>query len=232
MTENAMPPSKAYIIRNEENPMSVEYAQTAADSCDAVGLPWEYHEGFWDMDPNDAWNSMGLLRHIKRNNLVPRAQLCTASHAALWMKIRDREECAVILEHDAIMLHNVQHLLVSDNRIIVLGYKLEDKDSYDHETAGPPTHIRAITGHEGAHAYMINYNTAATMINEIEEFGVRSAVDNMYFLLGRERFTSTRLAITEPTPALGWIRSSTIWPTPSTKNYPMLGSFQNHLNNK
>lgn len=223
---------KAYIIRNEDNPLSVEYAQTAADSCDALDIPWEYHEGFYDMDPNDAWNSIGLIRTIKRNNWVPQAQLCTASHAAVWMKIRDNKECAIILEHDAIMLHDVRHLGISDNRIITLGYKLRDKDAYDHESAGPPKNLRAITGHEGAHAYIINHKTAETMINEIEQYGVRSAVDNMYFLLGRERYTQTKLAIADPTPAIGWIRQSTIWPEASEKNYPMLQEFKNHLINK
>lgn len=220
---------KAYILRIPTD-LSIEYAQCAADSCDAVGLPWEYHEGFYNMDPNDAWNSIGLSRHIKRNNQVPAAQLCTAGHAAIWKKIRDNREAAIILEHDSIMLHNPQHMVIHDNRIFVLGYKLKDPSRYDHVKAGPPRGIRAITGHEGAHAYAINYKTAAKMLGEIEANGVRSAVDNMYFILNqRDQCTTIPLSIMDPVCAIGWLRESTIWPDSAERNYMFLQSFSANL---
>ena len=151
---------KAYILRIDTD-LSREYAQVTADSCDTIGLPWEYHEGFYNMDPNDAWNSIGLSRHIKRNNWVPAAQLCTAGHAAIWKKIRDNRETAIILEHDAVMLHDPRSVKIAHNRIVTLGYKLKDPTRYDHENAGPPRGIRQISGHEGAH---VGFRTVMTFL--------------------------------------------------------------------
>jgi len=221
---------KAYILRIDTD-LSREYAQVTADSCDTIGLPWEYHEGFYNMDPNDAWNSIGLSRHIKRNNWVPAAQLCTAGHAAIWKKIRDNRETAIILEHDAVMLHDPRSVKIGHNRIVTLGYKLKDPTRYDHENAGPPRGIRQISGHEGAHAYAITHETAHSMLQEIEDHGVRSAVDNLYFLIQRANFTKIPLGIMDPTPAIGWLRKSSIWQESAENNYAFVESFERNLTN-
>jgi GR25 family glycosyltransferase involved in LPS biosynthesis len=221
---------KAYILRIDTD-ISREYAQDAADSCDKVGMDWEYHEGFYNMDPNDAWNSIGLLRHIKRNNWVPAAQNCTAGHAAIWKKIYDNRECAIVMEHDALLLHNPSHVHIPHGRIVTLGYKIEDPTRYNHEAAGHPRVLRAISGHEGAHAYALTWQTAKEMLDEIEKYGVRSAVDNMYFLMQRKNFTNVPLMIMDPTPAIGWVRKSTIWgeANSSVKNYGFIHSFESNL---
>ena len=221
---------KAYILRIDTD-LSREYAQITADSCDTIGLPYEYHEGFYNMDPNDAWNTIGLSRHIKRNNWVPAAQLCTAGHAAIWKKIADNNETAIILEHDAVMLHDPRNVKIGDNRIVCLGYKLKDPTRYDHEAAGGPRGLRQISGHEGAHAYAITAATARSMLKEIEENGVRSAVDNLYFLIQRANYTKIPLAIMDPTAAIGWLRDSTIWEEPAENNYAFVASFERNLVN-
>jgi hypothetical protein len=230
MTDEKVEIQKAYILRIDTD-ISREYAQTAADSCDAVGLPWEYHEGFYNVDPNDAWNSIGLLRRIKRNNWVPAAQNCTAGHAAIWMKIRENKECAIILEHDALMLHDPRPVKIPHGRIVTLGYKLSDPSRYDHVTAGKPRSIRQVSGHEGAHAYAITHKTADHMIKELERNGIRSAIDNMYFISNqRDQCTTLPLNIMDPTPAIGWLRESTIWGESAQTNPRMLiGSFESNL---
>jgi len=219
-----MKPTKAYILHHNEE-LSKQYANFAAYSCERVKMPFELVQGFAPpTNPNDAWNSIGLNRHIDRINQNDRAQLCTAGHAALWKKIADEKDCAVILEHDGVMLHNILHVDIPDNLIIVLGYKVTDPQNYDHAKAGPPKQILGIRGHEGAHAYVINHVTARAMLDEIEERGVWSAVDNMYFLLQRQ--TRVPIAIMDPTPAIGWLRQSTIWGEASTLNYQFLDSFE------
>lgn len=220
-----MKPSKVYILHHNED-ISKKYAEFAAYSCDRVKMPYELFEGFsLPTDPNDAWNSIGLNRQINRINHVNKAQLCSAGHAAIWKKIADEEDCAVILEHDGVMLHNIMHVDIPDNLLIVLGYKVTDPQNYDHAKAGTPKRIVGIAGHEGAHAYVLNHVTARTMLDEIEEIGVWSAVDNQFFLKNQRR-TRVPMALMEPTPAIGWLRQSTIWGNSSTKNYEFIESFK------
>ena len=125
-------------------------------------------------------------------------------------------------------IQNVRFLAsidIPDNKIVVLGYKVQDPSRYDHVKAGPPTELIDITGHEGAHAYAITKNTAKFLIKEIEEKSIRSAIDNDYFIRGQRR-TAVPLSIASPTPALGWLRESTIWSTSAARNYDFIPSFQ------
>lgn len=221
-----MKPSKVYIISHNET-VSKEYARTAAESCERAGMPYEIVDGFSNMDPNEAWNSdrIGLKRRISRKNNVDKAQLCSASHAAVWKKILDNKECAVVFEHDSLMLHRPD-VDIPDEGIVVLGYKVVDPQNYDHKKAGPPQRIMSIPGHEGAHAYAITWKTARAMLEELEKKGVGSAVDNMYFLKSRNSYTRVPIFMMVPTPAIGWLRKSTIWSSgSSTRNYAFVESF-------
>ena len=223
-----MKPTKAYILRID-TPVSKEYAKTCSDSCDRVGLKWEYHEGFMGMSGQEAWLRTGIklsFRAPDRIRVNP-AECCSAGHGAIWKKIAEGEdECAIVLEHDAIMLHNVD-IDIPDDCIAVLGYKMPDIERYDHVKAGPPKKVVQIRGHEGAHAYAITKNTARKMIEEIEQKGLLGCVDNAYFLSSRR--TSIPIAIVDPTPAIGWLRQSTIWHQSANRNYEFIDSFKSNL---
>ena len=67
-------------------------------------------------------------------------------------------------------------------------------------------------------------STAIKLIREIEQKGIRSAVDNDYFILGQRR-TEVPLSIMSPTPAMGWLRESTIWGKSAARNYDFIPSF-------
>ena len=114
---------------------------------------------------------------------------------------------------------------IPDNEIVTLGYKLQDPSRYDSTSAGPPTELIKIAGHEGAHAYAMTKKTAQILIDELIEKGVRSAVDNDYFILNQRR-TVVPLSIASPTPAMGWLRKSTIWTDSAARNYNFIPSFQ------
>jgi len=216
-----MKPIKAYILRIDA-PLSKQYAKDCADSCEKVGVEWEYFDWFHDVDANHAWNTIGLKNKIIRRNSSNKAQLATSGHAAIWKKIADNKECAIILEHDAIMLHKIE-IDIPDNQIVVLGYKLKNPSEYDHVNAGPPRRIFPILGHEGAHSYAITHVTAQSLIDEIEHKGVQGAIDNIYFL--KMRKSKIPLSIMDPTPAMGWLRESTIWGSASARNYKFITSF-------
>jgi hypothetical protein len=114
---------------------------------------------------------------------------------------------------------------IPDNKMVVLGYKVTNPTRYDWIKAGPPKQIIDIVGHEGAHAYAITKKTARFLVDEIERQGIYSAVDNDYFLRGQRR-TAVPLAIASPTPAIGWLRKSTIWTSSADRNYQFIHSFQ------
>lgn len=117
---------------------------------------------------------------------------------------------------------------IPDGVIVTLGYKLQEPSRYNHIKAGPPTELIEIAGHEGAHAYAITRNTARMLVEEIEERGVLAAVDNAYFL-PRQRKTRMGLMIASPTPAMGWLRKSTIWKEAASRNTRFIRSFRESL---
>lgn len=226
-------PNKAYILKID-NPISHSYAKVCADSCESVGVSWEYHMGYQNMLGKDAWALTGLIKdwtidttpyHIQYPHAAAKAECCSAGHAKIWEKIANGpDESAIVLEHDAIMLHPID-IDIPDDRIVVLGYKMPDPSKYDHIAAGPPKEFIDINGHEGAHAYAMTKKTAQTLIAEIREKGRLGCVDNAYFIRGQRR-TKTPLCIASPTPAIGWLRESTIWGGSAYRNYQFIPSFQ------
>ena len=223
--------TKAYILKID-TPVSNAYAKVCADSCNKVGLKWEYFKGYQNQTGRSAFGQTGIKNlpsepytYLERPNSSQKAMACTAGHFAIWKKIAEGpDNAAVVLEHDAIMLQPIT-INIPENRIVVLGYKLPDPSKYDHIKAGPPTELIDITGHEGAHAYAMTKTTAKFLIAEIESKGIRSAVDNDYFIRGQRR-TAIPLAIASPTPAMGWLRESTIWGGSAYRNYEFIPSFQ------
>lgn len=222
-----MIPTKAYIL-TIDNPISREYAKTCSDSCDAVGLAWEYFEGYTNLSIYESWLRTGIntptLQWWVGNPVVDNTQCCSAGHAAIWKKIADGNEAAVVLEHDALMLHN-PNIDIPDNRIVVLGYKETNPSRYDHISAGPPKRVIDLAAHEGAHAYALTPATAKAMVEEIETRGILGCIDNAYFIKN-QRVTRTPLSIMDPTPAIGWLRRSTLWQTSAAVNYKFIDSFQ------
>ena len=235
--------TKAFILRIKDS-RSEEYAKHTADSCDKVGLEWEYFQGFQNMHAQYAWARTGInitrsegkertfpsptepAPHIENLPVGHIAECCSAGHAAIWKKIADSElDIGIVLEHDAIMLHNIDTVEIPEKRICVLGYKTTDPSRYDHVKAGKPINAIHINGHEGAHAYAMTRNTARLLVKELEIFGRLGCVDNSYFIMN-QRKTQVPLAIINPTPAIGWLRESTIWGKSAQVNYKFIPSFQ------
>lgn len=237
-----MQTQKAYILKIDKR-VSHEYAKVCADSCHKVGLQWEYFNGWCDMPGYLAWAKSGIHFTINQGRpfVLPsankpfkpnpnlsqdeKAECCTAGHAAIWKKIAEGEEdVGIVFEHDAIILHPID-IDIPENRIVVLGYKLQNPTRYDHVTAGKPTGVTDITGHEGAHAYAMTKKTAQFLINEILTVGRLGWVDNAYFIKNQRR-TKIPLCIADPTPAIGWLRESTIWTKSAHRNYKFIESFE------
>lgn len=214
---------KAYIIRISSE-LSREYANIAAKSCEALDIPYEFFDGIEDKNMKDAWEGYRISR---TNFITDRSACASASHAKLWRQIYDRKECAIILEHDVIMLHRVL-LDIPDNMIVTLGFKVRNPEKYNHLKAGSSTNIIKINEHHGAHAYAITCQTAKLLLDELETVGVQGDIDNVYFM--KNRRTRIPLGLIDPISALGWVRQSTIWDEAAELNYFFTPSFKNNFN--
>jgi FkbM family methyltransferase len=225
-----MKPTKAYIL-TIKNPLSVEYARGCAKSCDTIGLEWESFEGYENMTKEEVWKKFDYkVSSQSWNDWTDACACCTASHFNIWKKIVENKECAIILEHDAIMLHKV-NIEIPHDKIVSLGYKLRNPNRYDSQTVGEPKKIVDIENLYGGHAYAITYKTAEKLLNELKEKGVVHDLDNYYF--SRENKDSGHsdvpLAITDPIAALGWVRKSTIWGNAFPFNLKTIDSFNKNL---
>lgn len=222
-----MKPTKTYIIRTP-NELSMQYSKDAGDQCEKLGIEYEYLEWF-HKEPNKAWNELRKVGVELSSGGNAGAQCCWAAHLYLWKKIIDTNEAAVILEHDGMMLHKID-MDIPDNVIVVLGYKVTNWKKYDAESAGPPTEIIGVNdgGHEGSHAYVITPETAKTLMKELKERGLNGSIDGHFFLKSRRNKTKIPIRIMSPTPAIGWIRESTIQKKSSEKNYAFIDSFKKH----
>lgn len=228
-----MKPQIIFILRHNSE-VSKRYSVDASNSCDKLGLKWEYFEGFSGIDSTDAWRQLSLIKiddkktpfgvDTSRN----KAALCTASHVAIWKKIVDEDhQCAIILEHDALMLHKLD-LDIPDHTILALGYKIPNPSKYKHEIAGPPARLQKIDGFNGSHAYAITKNTAQKLIDGIKYRGTSGCIDTHYFQKNSYR-NGNNLMLCDPVAAIGWIRESTIWQNSSQINRKFIPSFKNNL---
>jgi GR25 family glycosyltransferase involved in LPS biosynthesis len=226
-----MIPSKAYIIRIS-SAISQQYAEGCAKTCEDVGIDYDFFDGVENRRNYDAWMMSGLdikpgsMDHRKDTWEIDAAACCSVSHALIWKRIVETQQCAIVLEHDALMLHKID-IDIPDNKIVVLGYKLVNPSRYDHIAAGPPKQIIDIPYHHGAHAYAITPGTAAMLLNELKYEGGGGPIDNRFFM--KKRWSKIPLAIVDPTPAIGWIRRSTIWENADRSSQSTIRSFSKHL---
>jgi len=221
---------KAFILRHDST-LSYEYAEIAAESCDEHKIEWEYFEGFSNMLGSDAHKQIGVIENPKKtlkpiNSDSNKAQLCTAGHVAIWKHIVDtRMQSAIILEHDAVMLQEFDFNINYDC-IVALGYKLKDKNQYNH--VKDKVALRKIDKHSGSHAYVITRGAAEQMLDNIREMGTSGCVDQHVFRANTLR-KNVPLYIADPVCAIGWIRKSTIWGAASLVNFDYIDSFKKNL---
>lgn len=227
-------PTTAYIIRTAFDDTSAGYAEMAEESCRRVGLEPQYFSGYAKSEA--SIDQLSKLTGFKFGDMDLGAACASASHYMIWKAIAKKKdnEPVIILEHDAVMMHPIDINADVDmsNIIIALGYKHKDISLYDADAAGMPKEIISRKRHSGAHAYMITPATARRLLDELWRKGSPRAIDNFYFMrINQPGDTESEvpLALMVPTPAIGWVRKSTIWEEPSELNYDVHESFRNYL---
>ena len=90
--------AKAYILKIND-PVSNDCAKVCSDSCDRVGLDWEYHRGYQNMTGKMAWTLTGLrtqyqepVRYVPKPAPQHKANACSAGHGAIWKRIAEGNE--------------------------------------------------------------------------------------------------------------------------------------------
>lgn len=175
--------SGAYIIRLKGHELSESLAKRCADSCDKVGIKYQYWDAFDgtkdDINPPENLNSFMKMVKITDHFLTRSEVACALSHISLWAKCVEDDVPLVVLEHDAIMFAPYRdHTMY--NSISYLGCIEQVKDNWEvrptppHGSMGPNYHFIC-----RAHAYSIDPAVAKNMLAHVLKYGINSSLDCM-----------------------------------------------------
>lgn len=174
---------QAYIIRLKDNTLSKKLAKRCADSCTAVGQPWQYWDAYDGIEnpikePLHHGQVMNLIkvtdRYLTRGEVA-----CALSHISLWAKCVEQDRPLIVLEHDAVMLQPYQEHQVF-NSICYLGNHEQYQQGWQilptppHATEGKNYHFIC-----RAHAYAIDPAVAKNMLAHVVRYGINSSLDIM-----------------------------------------------------
>lgn len=175
--------SKAYIIRVAGNENSETRATRCAESCDLVGMPWEYwdaYNGITDELVAPEHHS-GVMEMVKiTDHYLTRGEVaCALSHISLWQKCVLDDQPLVVLEHDSVMVQPyVNHAVF--NSICFLGSNEQVNQGWGvfptppHASEGPNYHFLC-----RAHAYAIDPAVAKNMLSHVLKYGICAPLDIM-----------------------------------------------------
>jgi len=173
--------SKAYIIRVEGHEDGEAKAQRCADSCDKVGMPWEYWDAYNGLEGTiiPPEHHSGIMEMVKiTDHYMTRGEVaCALSHISLWQKCVIDDQPLVVLEHDSIMVQPYTNHSVY-NSICYLGGHEQAKQGWQvlptppHASEGPNYHFIC-----RAHAYAIDPAVAKNLLAHVLKMGICAPLD-------------------------------------------------------
>ena len=175
--------SKAHIIRVKGNENSEQRAQRCSDSCDLVGMPWEYWDAYNGISdelavPDHHGGVMGMVKVT--DHYLTRGELaCALSHISLWQKCVLEDQPLVVLEHDSVMIQPYTNHAVF-NSICFLGSNEQVNQGWavmptpPHASEGPNYHFLC-----RAHAYAIDPAVAKNLVAHVLKYGICAPLDIM-----------------------------------------------------
>ncbi len=194
---------RSLIIRRLKVPLSLEYAEMCANSCDEHKVPYEYLNGIEFMSSEDAYKAVGM-KLGKNNKFTTGNNNCNASHIKAWRRIVEIDKPCLILEHDCIVKGDVMNIDIPDMSVVVFGHRVGNPDMY--EPIGPIQTLLQIPKNMGAHAYALTPKSAQHLIDHGEKNEVDFNVD-VHLMI--DVTSGMPLYITEPPQVICWPRFST-----------------------
>jgi hypothetical protein len=175
--------SSAYIIRIKGHELSESLAKRCADSCDKVGMKYQYWDAFdgtkEGINPPENLNPFIKMVKIADHFLTRSEVACALSHISLWVKCVEDDMPLVVLEHDAIMLAPYREHTIY-NSISYLGCVEQVKKNWrvlptpPHGSMGKNYHFIG-----RAHSYSIDPAVAKNMLAHVLKYGINSSLDVM-----------------------------------------------------
>lgn len=174
--------NSAFIIRLNGNALSETMAQRCAESCGAVGQPYQFYpavDGTSGKIVVPEHHDILNLVKITNKTLSPAEIGCSLSHFLLYVKCVELDEPIVILEHDAVM---VQPYLVHPffNAISYLGC-IEQANGWKPQFPLPP-HGQMNENYRfllRTHAYAVDPMVARQLVAKIIKLGIYTSADVM-----------------------------------------------------
>lgn len=194
---------RAIIIRRPTHELSKQYAQTCVESCEKVGLKWEFLDAVEGLEPLAAYHHVGVSK-ISCSPNKGNAN-CHASHILCWKRIIELDKCCIIFEHDALILANVSKLDIPDDTVVTLGNRVQERDGY--QPIGNPDKVVRIKKSIGGHAYALTPKSATYLYDDAINKGITMGVDRWLFM---QNACGLPLCMAEPPPCVCWDRPSTM----------------------
>ena len=205
---------KTYILYiNKE--LSVEYANDCLGTCDRFNIDAELFEGIHGKQNRELTRMTGY--RIRTTDYA--SEYCgTVGHINIWKKIAASNEVGVVLEHDCVVMADYNDIEVNDGEILFLGPRMFHRSHYEFPVDEKLDFID-VEYYNGAHAYAITPNTAAMMLDQLEQTKlIQMPIDG---LLGLKNKFGMKLKTVDPSVVISEIgghRKSFNFDKPDTTN--------------
>jgi len=214
--------SKALIIRGKDVPISVEYAEGCAKSCEKHGLPYEFIDAVYISPGQAAYDSVGAK--IKQRWGFNNGNAgCHASMIKCWDRVIELKETCIILEHDALICGDVTTVDIPDESVVTFGFRIGQNEIYN--PIGPATKLTKIKRSVGCHAYGITPKTAEWLIHNARVDGLVCGVDR-WLMMGPR--SGLPLYVADPPQAVCFVRQSTMGHKENSNELRRYGVWQAH----
>lgn len=194
---------RALIIRREQVPLSMEYAEGCAKSCEKHGLPYEFITAVEFLPCDKAFASVGARKAPTYNNTMGNC-CCHSSHIKCWRRIVEIDRPCLVLEHDALVLGDVRGIDIPDMAAVTFGHRVTTEDQYS-----PPRPIEKLVQINraiGVHACALTPVTAKWLVDDVEKNPIKVGVDRWLMM---QRASGLPLYVAEPPQVVCWARIST-----------------------
>lgn len=164
------------------------------------------------MERDDAFASVGVK--VKGNYRNTMGNICChSSHVKCWQRIIEIDRPCIILEHDALIVGDVQSVEIPDMAVVTFGHRVSNRNDYS--PPSKPTGLVEINRAVGVHACGLSPVTAKWLFEDARDNGIGIGVDRWLMM---SKASGLPLYVCEPPQAVCWVRLSTSNFKPSEAN--------------